>query len=92
MPEKGYFVNEANMAELIRIQKQKENLEKQVITLEKLGQIKDQQIDLLQRNVDEQRKARYKEQLWANFSGVAGFTLGVVLSSVAAYATIKTLK
>lgn len=91
-PADGFFVDKKNMQKFRQINEKKENLDKQVITLKMLAVEKDRNISLLEEESAQYRKRMQWEQTKGNLKTIGGFVLGILATSVAAYAAIRSTK
>ena len=91
-PEDGFFVNPPNMKKLRKINEDKKILEKENLKLKDLSAIQDQQIDNYRELSKESQKELRKEKTKGNFKGIGGFVLGVLATSLAAYAAIRVTR
>ena len=91
-PYKGFLVSPEQMKEFRQINEDKKLLEQENLKLQDLQVINEQRIGLYKKAWEETNSELTKERFSGNFKGIGGFILGVALSGIAAYATIKTLK
>ena len=91
-PEDGFFVDAENMKKFREINEKKKNLEKQVVTLEDLGVINEERIKIHKTMLSNTEREVSKERTKGNLKGLGGFILGVLATSVAAYAAIRVSK
>jgi len=91
-PKDGFFVDAENMKKFREINEKKKNLEKQVATLEELGRIQEHRISIYSEMLVNTEKELHKEKFKSNLKGIGGFVVGVLATSVAAYAAIRVSK
>jgi len=91
-PEKGFFIDTENIKELRKINEEKKLLKKENVKLQDLQTINEQRINTYKEFAQESEKELYKEKIKGNVKGVWGFILGVLSTSVAAYAAIRVAK
>ena len=91
-PKDGFFVDTENMKKFREINEKKKNLEKQVVTLEDLGVINEERIKIHKTMLSNTEREVSKERTKGNLKGLGGFILGVLATSVAAYAAIRVSK
>lgn len=91
-PRDGFFVDPENMKDLRQINEDKKRLEQQNLKLKDLSAVQNERIGLYKEEVKEQNKAIRKERTKGDIKGIGGFLLGVLATSVAAYAAIKVSK
>jgi hypothetical protein len=80
------------MKELRQINEEKKNLEKQKMNLEQLAVIQEQKAEIYKDQSLHLRKQVRKENFKGDLKGVTGFVLGVLGTSLAAYAAIKVVR
>jgi hypothetical protein len=90
-PKDGFFVDSNNMKELRKINEDKKNLEKQNEVLKELGKLQEKKTNIYKNHVVNVEKAYQVEKTKSDIKGVWGFVLGVLATSVAVFATRKTL-
>lgn len=92
VPKDGFFVDTNNMKKFRKINEDKKTLEKKVVKLEELSIIKDQRIEVYQEMNKNSERAVSSERAKGNLKGIGGFIIGVLATSVAAYAAIQVTK
>ena len=75
-----------------KINEKKKLLKKENVKLQDLQTINEQRINTYKEFAQESEKELYKEKIKGNVKGVWGFILGVLSTSVAAYAAIRVAK
>jgi hypothetical protein len=91
-PNDGFFVDSENMKKLRNINEEKKLLEKENIDLRELSIVHETRIEnYRQLNKDVEKELRW-EKTKSNFSGVGGFIIGVLATSLAAYAAMQATK
>lgn len=91
-PKDGFFVDTENMKQLRKINEDKKVLEKKVVKLEDLAAINEERVGAYRKLSEESQKQLRWEQTKGSFKGVGGFVIGVLATSLAAYAAIKVVK
>ena len=91
-PDDGFFVDQPNMKKLRKINEEKKLLEKENIDLRELSIVHETRIDnYKQMNTEVEKELRW-EKTKGSLSGVGGFILGVLATSLAAYAAMQASK
>lgn len=88
-PQDGFFVDAENMKALRKINEEKKILTKENIKLKDLALINEQRIDTYKEFAKKAEDHASWEKTKGNFKGMGGFIIGVLATSVAAYAAIK---
>lgn len=91
-PQDGFFIDSPNMKEIREINEKKKLLEKENIQLKDLAVINEQRVDTYKDYAKKSEEQLGWEKTKGNFKGVGGFLLGVLATSVAAYAAIRVSK
>lgn len=91
-PSDGFFVTTESMKKLRKINEEKKILEKENITLKDLSVINEKRIQTYKMYAEESHKQASWERTKGNFKGAGGFVLGVLATSLAAYAAIRVSK
>ncbi len=91
-PSNGFFVTTESMKELRKINEEKKILEKENITLKDLSVINEKRIETYKKYAEESHKQASWERTKGSFKGAGGFILGVLATSLAAYAAIQVSK
>ena len=91
-PKDGFFVDSENMKEFRKINEDKKVLERKVIKLEDLAVINEQRVETYKKLSQESEDQLRWEKTKGNAKGIGGFLIGVLATSVAAYAAIRISK
>lgn len=91
-PANGFFVDAENMKEFREINERKKLLEKENLTLKDIRVIQSEQISNYKIIEKELHSQVRKEKFKSDVKGVGGFVLGVLATSLAAYAAIRATK
>jgi hypothetical protein len=90
--EDGFLVDPSGMKELRQINEDKKLLERKATKLEDLAVINEERIETYRKLSKETEDQLRWEKTKGNFKGIGGFVLGVLATSVAAYAAIRISK
>lgn len=91
-PYDGFIIDKDNIKEMRKINEEKKLLEKENIKLKDLSIINEERIENYKSFADDADKELRWEKTKGNMKGIGGFILGVVATSLAAYAAIKISK
>jgi hypothetical protein len=91
-PEKGFFITAEALKEMRAINERKKLLEKENIQLKDLAVLNEARIENYKKLAEETQAQLRIEKTKGTFKGVGGFALGVLATSVAAYAAIKATR
>jgi len=91
-PFSGALVNPSQMKEFRLINEQKKSLETQKITLEDLNEVNQNRINFYKEETENYRNLVKKERSKRAWSNTGFFVLGVLATSLAAYAAIQATK
>jgi len=91
-PANGFFLDTPNMKEVRQINEEKKVLKKENVTLKDLNSINESRVDTYRKLSEESEKALSWERTKGNGKGIVGFVVGVIATSVAAYAAIRVSK
>jgi hypothetical protein len=88
----GFHIDQPNMKKLRKINEDKKVLEKKVTKLEDLAAINEQRVETYKKLSQESEDQLRWEKTKGNFKGIGGFLVGVLATSLAAYAAIRISK
>ena len=88
----GFFIDPPNMKKLRKNNEERKLLKKENIELKELGLVQEEKGKLLKNQWEETSKALTKAQIQGTTRGIGGFLLGVVATSLAAFAAAKAIK
>jgi len=91
-PEDGFFIDNDNIKKMRKINEEKALLEKETIKLEQLRITNESVNKIYKTQLEDASKEVTKQQVKGDLKGVFGFLLGVVATSVAAFAAVKVLE
>lgn len=91
-PFSGFIIDKDNMKKFRQINEDKKNLEKETILLKDLAAIQEQRVDNLKEQNSLTEKELNREKFQSNLKGIGGFLIGVLATSLAAYAAIRVAK
>ena len=88
-PEKGFFLNTANMKQVRTYNEERKLLKRENIELKDLAVINEKRVDNYRKYSDGLEKEIAWEKTKGGWKGIGGFVVGVIATSVAAYAAIR---
>ena len=91
-PANGFFIDQPNIKKMRKINEDKKVLERKVTKLEDLAVINEQRVETYKKLSRESEDQLRWEKTKGNFKGVGGFLVGVLATSLAAYAAIRIAK
>jgi len=91
-PANGFFIDQPNIKKMRKINEDKKVLERKVTKLEDLAVINEQRVETYKKLSQESEDQLIWEKTKGNFKGVGGFLVGVLATSLAAYAAIRIAK
>lgn len=89
VPEDGFFINKEEMSKLTQ---QRQNLENQIITLKQLNTLNEDRYQMLENYHQDLSYELKKEKVKSRWSGIGGFFLGTLATSLAVYAATQIIK
>jgi hypothetical protein len=91
-PADGFFIEPPAMKEIRTINEEKKILRRENVKLIDLAVINEDRILTYKELSQESEKALRKEKVKSNLKGIGGFIIGVLATSLAAYAAIRSTK
>lgn len=91
-PSTGFFVSQSEMKKLRKINEEKKLLQQENLKLKDLQISYKRRLELEREYSSTLNKRLANERLSGVFKGMGGFLLGTLLTGLASYATIKTIK
>lgn len=88
----GYFVSKPEMAKIIKRDEERDNFQKQVLTLEQLNVTNKERHTIMKEFNDDLRYQVRKERVKTAWSGISGFILGTLATSVAVYTASRIVR
>lgn len=92
VPMDGLLFSDKDAKELRKQNEERKLLKQENIELKELGLIQDEKNKLLKNQWEETSKELTKSEINGTMKGVGGFLLGVLATSVAAFAAAKTIR
>ena len=91
-PKDGFFISKESLKEMRTINEKKKLLERENVSLKSLGTVNEERIEIYKEQAKKTQKALSWEHTKGYMKGTGGFILGVLATTLAAFAAGKAIK